>query len=906
MAITYDSAGQQIGLSGSTTAPSFAPRQVAVTPFDPSRQMLQQSETDLTAFAKFSETLNTFLKTKGEEKIKTEKAKGFSKFLDGKVAASPQTISQLQTNKALVETGAAVDLSVAKDANKDPTKVGVASTIVAGSPALRGWEAVGYAEAQVQAAPADLENYLSSNRRSTKALQLEDGRMVAPIAATGTDIALVTRALREQWFTQSGINNINPVLVQANGGYNIAMAERQVMSNWQKEDDAKALKNVQYDEKTRWRNGLRGIYKSESSDYANNFWGSGNTRLMMVMDSGADTNTFQLESIGDELEILAAGKDVGSMERLIERSKVWPIEGLKMTFGQRNETMYRKFDLLVAKTREGRMTEINDAEKAPLDAANNQFQSLRQTGTPEQIKQARTKLNSLLLNSQSPYARELYDNLEAKDGSLLLFERVNQQIRSGNKGLSNRPLYTRGDIAKLGMMGPGGLENDQVKALSELLPEDKDLETQYKFVSQNVLAQALGQITGQNAKVGNLYGADKGYQGRLKSTLEVASRVSFDALIKKYGDNIPSEDQFRRDLLAEIMRRTSAKTEEVYVNPTTGEMPNMLPGTKGLPTGKPPAPAPILTDAEAVRLTNKAGVLPTTSPKVTRVDANYYDLLQKVITEGGSLPADIRGVIQMTGLSPEAWMKAQGQFHTPFVPNPDKEAIFQQNYAKDPAAANGLRNPRSTPKQLQSFIDRLRTPKPSTNDTTPANNVFSGAGNFGGLPKLISSGEGGFDSINRGVSGDSPRGMKLTSMNIGEVEQLQKQGQLFAVGFAQWAIPDGKNSNLTMARVAANLPPTAKMTPENQLKMFWAYVLKTNKQPVLRDYLLGKNNDLNGAQNALAGEFAAVKNTSGVGSYDGGPGKNKATIEQAATRRSLVSARREIMANPDTILRSLE
>ena len=167
MAITYDSAGQQIGLSGSTTAPSFAPRQVAVTPFDPSRQMLQQSETDLTAFAKFSETLNTFLKTKGEEKIKTEKAKGFSKFLDGKVAASPQTISQFQTNRAVVEAGAAVDLSVAKDANKDPNKVGVASTIVAGSPALRGWEAVGYAEAQVQAAPADLENYLSSNRRST-------------------------------------------------------------------------------------------------------------------------------------------------------------------------------------------------------------------------------------------------------------------------------------------------------------------------------------------------------------------------------------------------------------------------------------------------------------------------------------------------------------------------------------------------------------------------------------------------------------------------------------------------------------------------------------------------------------------------------------------------------------------
>jgi hypothetical protein len=903
MAITYDSAGQQIGLSGSTTAPSFAPRQVAVTPFDPSRQMLQQSETDLAAFAKFSETLNTFLKTKGEERIKTEKAKGFSKFLDGKVAASPQTISQLQTNRAVVEAGAAVDLSVAKDANKDPNKVGVASTIVAGSPALRGWEAVGYAEAQVQAAPADLENYLSSNRRSTKPLQLEDGRMVAPIAATGTDIALVTRALREQWFIQSGINNINPVLVQANGGYNIAMAERQVMSNWQKEDDAKALKNVQYEEKDRWINGVRGIYQTESPEYAKTFWSSGTQRLKIVLDSGADVNALQLESINNELELLAATNDVGkigNMERLIERSGGQQLEGLKMTFRGRNEATYRKFDLLVAKAREGRMTEINDAEKAPLDAANTQFQSLRQTGTPEQIKQARTKLNSLLLNSQSPHARVLYDQLESNDGSLLLFERVNQQIRSGNKGLGNRPLYTRGDIVKLGMMGPGGLEADQVKSLSDMLPEDKDLETQYKFVSQNVLAQALGQITGQNSKVGILYGADKGYQGRLKSTLEVASRVSFDALVKKYGDNIPSEDQFRRDLLAEIMRRTSAQTEEVYVDPSNGNMPNMRPGTKGLPTGKPPAPTPILTDAEVVRLTNKAGVLPTTSPKVTRIDANYYDLLQKVITEGGNLPADIRGVIQMTGLSPEAWMKAQGDFHTPFVPNPDKEAIFQRNYAKDPAAANVLRNLQSTPKQIQSALTRLRTPKLSTGDTPTSNETFSGAGNYGGLPKLISSGEGGFNSVNLGTT-YSGKQINLTSMNIGEVEKLQSSGQVFAAGFAQW-IP----GNLSKARAAANLAPTAKMTPENQIKMFWAYLLKTDKRPVLRDYLLGRNNDLNGAQNALAGEFAAVRNTSGVGNYDNDKAGNKATIDQAATRRSLVNARREIMANPDGILNALE
>jgi hypothetical protein len=902
MASIYESAGPQVALTGSQTTPSFQPGQA----YDPSRQMLVQSERDLTAFAQFSETLNTFLKTKGEEKIKTEKAKGFSKFLDGKVAASPKTISQFQADKAAVDAGAAADLAMANAANKDPTKVGVTSTIVAGSPALRGWEAVGYAEAQVQAAPADLENYLSSNRRSAVPVQLEDGRMLAPIAATGTDISLVIKALREQWFTQSGINNINPVLVQANGGYNIAMAERQVMSNWQKEDDAKALKNVQYDQKNRWVNGLRGIYETDSLEYAKDFWNRGTNNLKIVLDSGADVNTFQLESIGNELEILAASKDVGKMERLLERSGGQQIEGLKMTFRQRNEAEYRKFDLLVDKAREGRMTEINDSEKVPLDAANNQFQSLRQTGTPAQVKEARTKLNTLLLNSQSPYARELYDKLESQDGSIRLYETIEKQIRSGNKGPGGRPLWTQTDVTKLGLAGAGGLEADQVKTLNALLPEEKSFVDRFEFITPTVKNLAIGQLSAILAKSGITYGVDRGFTARLDGTVGLAIRLSADALAKRYGDNLPSEDQMRRDLLAEVMRRTSEKTEEVYIDPKTGNMPNLEAGTKGLPTGKPPKPEPILTDTEINRLTTKAGVLPTQSPKVQRVDANYYDFLQKVVTEGGNLPTDILGTIQMTGLSPEAWMKAQGAYHTPFVPNPDKEAAYRRNYAIDPAAANIIRNPRSTTKQLQSALKRIRDGvSPATTKTSPTNDAFNNAGNFGGLPKLISSGEGGFNSVNLGTT-YSAKQINLTSMNIGEVEQLQKQGELFAVGFAQWAIPDGKNSNLTLARTAANLPPTAKMTPENQLKMFWSYVLKTNKQPVLRDYLLGKNNDLNGAQNALAGEFAAVKNTSGVGYYDDPKTGNKATIEQAATRRSLLNARREIMANPDTILKALE
>lgn len=903
MAITYESAGQTVPLSGSQTAPSFAPRQVAVTPFDPSRQMLQQSEQDLTAFAKFSETLNSFLKTKGEERIKVEKARGFSKFLDGKVAASPETINKLQVNKAMVEAGATTDLAVANAAKNDPTKTGVAATIVAGSPALRGWEAVGYAEAQVQAAPADLENYLSSNRRSTKPIQLEDGRVIAPIDATGTDISLVIKALREQWFTQSGISNINPVLIQANGGYNIAMAERQVMSNWQKEDDANALKDLQYNTKNQVANGLPAATTSLES--GNQWVQNSYRRLRSALGSGSEANASMLEIIGNNLKTLSANNKPAEMETLLNNIGSSMIEGLNMTFRRRNEAQFREFDTLIAKTREGQAAAINDSERAGLDDLKSGFETVRQNGTPAQVRAARNTYEAALRNSSSPYALQLRNDLDSQDSSLKLFTNIQQQILAGNKGPGGRPLWTQTDITKLGLTGAGGLEADQVKTLNALLPEEKSFVDRFKFIAPNVKNLATGQLIALLGKVGATYGIDRGFTARLDGDIDLAIRLSVDALEKRYGDNPPSEDQMRRDLLLEVRRRTSAKTEEVYIDPNTGNMPNLEAGTKGLLTGKAPAPEPVLSDAEVSRLTAKAGVLPTTSPVFKRIDPTNYDLYQKIITEGGNLPADARALVQMTGLSPDAWMKAQGKYYTPFVPNPNKEQVFQRNYAIDPSAANILRNPRSTKMQIQSAIDRLRNgSRLATTQPSPTNDAFSGAGNFGGLPKLLSGGEGGFNSVNLGTT-YSGKQMNLTSMTIGEVEKLQNTKQIFAAGFAQW-VPTKTGNNLTMARTAANLPPTAKMTPENQLKMFWSYVLKTNKQPVLRDYLLGKNNDLNGAQNALAGEWAAVKNTSGVGYYDDSKTGNKATIDQAATRRSLLNARREIMANPDTILKSLE
>ena len=63
MASIYESPGQQVSLTGSQTGVSFQPG----IAYDPSRQMLQQSERDLGAFAQFSDLLSRTLVERAKE-----------------------------------------------------------------------------------------------------------------------------------------------------------------------------------------------------------------------------------------------------------------------------------------------------------------------------------------------------------------------------------------------------------------------------------------------------------------------------------------------------------------------------------------------------------------------------------------------------------------------------------------------------------------------------------------------------------------------------------------------------------------------------------------------------------------------------------------------------------------------
>jgi hypothetical protein len=164
-----------------------------------------------------------------------------------------------------------------------------------------------------------------------------------------------------------------------------------------------------------------------------------------------------------------------------------------------------------------------------------------------------------------------------------------------------------------------------------------------------------------------------------------------------------------------------------------------------------------------------------------------------------------------------------------------------------------------------------------------------GAGS-NGLLALIRSGEGSWNSVNRGTAGDSGPIPNLTSMTIGSVEQMQQRNKVFAVGAYQFT-----PGVLSLARREAGLSPSDLMSPENQNKMAMALVVGS-KRPDLAAYVTGKSNNLNAAHYDIAREWAALQAPNGRGMYDGDKAGNMASIPAAKVQAMLIRARQEYLS----------
>ncbi len=163
---------------------------------------------------------------------------------------------------------------------------------------------------------------------------------------------------------------------------------------------------------------------------------------------------------------------------------------------------------------------------------------------------------------------------------------------------------------------------------------------------------------------------------------------------------------------------------------------------------------------------------------------------------------------------------------------------------------------------------------------------------FGGLGKLIISGEsaghGIYNAFNKGTTASAGT-MDITSKTIAEMEQMQAEGKVFAVGAYQ--LTPGV---LTEARETAGIASDAIMTPAVQDRLFWGMLTGGQKRPELTAYLLGESDDLNAAHEALALEFAVIQGPDGKGRYDKDKSGNFARIKAALVKQALIKARKEI------------
>ena len=164
---------------------------------------------------------------------------------------------------------------------------------------------------------------------------------------------------------------------------------------------------------------------------------------------------------------------------------------------------------------------------------------------------------------------------------------------------------------------------------------------------------------------------------------------------------------------------------------------------------------------------------------------------------------------------------------------------------------------------------------------------------FGGLAELVRGGEslgsGLYNAFNGGTT-DTAGEMDITSKTIGEMEQMQADGDVFAVGAYQFT-----PNVLTEARVYSGLSKDDIMTPENQDRLFWGMLLSGRKRPSLAAYLTGQSDDLNAAHEDLALEFAAIQGPDGKGMYDNDKAGNYARIDANLVRESLIAARKLLM-----------
>jgi hypothetical protein len=231
VASIYESPGQQVALTGSQTGVSFQPG----TAFDPSRQMLQQSERDLGAFAQFSDTLTKFITDKAKEKNEQDLQLGIADIINGDLAPSTDAYAKYQQDVAVLKTGAEEDTRIGNTLSEQGS-LEVGQQFKADSKAVSGWRAYGRAVGSAKMVASNAQGFMAAwMTKKDPILQTRDGRLISPAEAASSpnpeDIQAALAMGQQELIRQSNIQGINPMIIAEHLAPTLQAVRGQMFSN---------------------------------------------------------------------------------------------------------------------------------------------------------------------------------------------------------------------------------------------------------------------------------------------------------------------------------------------------------------------------------------------------------------------------------------------------------------------------------------------------------------------------------------------------------------------------------------------------------------------------------------------------------------------------------------------------
>jgi len=158
------------------------------------------------------------------------------------------------------------------------------------------------------------------------------------------------------------------------------------------------------------------------------------------------------------------------------------------------------------------------------------------------------------------------------------------------------------------------------------------------------------------------------------------------------------------------------------------------------------------------------------------------------------------------------------------------------------------------------------------------------------LGDLVSTGEGDYNSVNRGYAGDTPGGIQsltgktFNNYTVGQVMAYQSRW-LYAVGRYQ-LIP----STLRFAVANSEVERLDMFTPEVQDRLMAALIL--HKRPAIGGYIKGHHDSVHLAMDETAREWASVEFRNCRGYYDG-IGGNRANISRVDLEQVLKEIKKD-------------